>query len=173
MRVWTERLELIAATPALVRAELEAPAQLAALLEVAVPEVWPPPLNTPETARYALSFLEGGPDCAGWMTWYFIRQQGRLLVGQGGFCGRPKDGAVEVGYSLLEAHQRRGYATEAVRALVAYAFSRPEVHTVSAQTFPELGPSLRVLERLGFRPTGPGTEAGAIGFSLRRPDEAR
>jgi len=171
MRLWTERLELIAATPALLRAELAAPTQLAALLEVAVPQEWPPPLNTPETAQYALRFLEGGPDCAGWMTWYFVRQDGRVLVGQGGFCGRPKDGVVEVGYSLLPAHQARGYATEAVRALLAQAFSRPEVHTVSAQTFPHLTPSLRVLERLGFRPTGPGSEAGAVGFSLRRPYE--
>ncbi len=141
MRLRTERLALIAATPALLRAELASPAQLAALLEAAVPEAWPPPQNTPEAAQYALRFLEGGPDCAGWMTWYFIRQDGRVLVGHGGFCGRPKGG------------------------------ERPEVHTVSAQTFPHLTASLRVLKRLGFRPTGPGSEAGAVGFRRRRPDE--
>jgi RimJ/RimL family protein N-acetyltransferase len=108
VKLSTQRLDLIAATPELLRAELEQPARLATLLDVAVPEVWPPPLNSVETVRYTLRFLEGLPQRAGWMSWYFVRREGRVLVGQGGYCGRPERGAVEIGYSLLEAHQKRG-----------------------------------------------------------------
>jgi [ribosomal protein S5]-alanine N-acetyltransferase len=165
----TDRLELIAATPESLRAELEGPAQLAALLRVAVPEVWPPPLNSAETVQYALRFLEGGAGRAGWMSWYFVRRDERDLVGQGGFCGVPEAGVVEIGYSLLEAHQKRGYATEAARALIDHAFSVANVHTVTAQTLPELKPSIRVLERLGFRLVGPGAEPGAIRYAFSAP----
>ena len=168
MKLSSQRLELIAATPELLRAELDRPPRLAALLEVAEPEVWPPPLNSAETVQYTLRFLEGGPDRAGWMSWYFVRKEGRVLVGQGGFSGRPEGGMVEVGYSLLQAHQGRGYATEAVRTLIDHAFSFDGVHTVTAQTLPELTPSIRVLERLGFRFVGPGSEEGAIRYALTR-----
>lgn len=167
MKLSTERLELIAATPELLRAELAAPALLAELLGVAVPDVWPPGLNTRETLEYTLRFLEGGPDRAGWMSWYYVRKAGRVLVGLGGYAGLPADGCVEVGYSVLEAHQRQGFATEATRALIDRAFSLG-VYTVTAQTLPDLLPSIRVLERLGFRYVGAGSEEGAIKYSLSR-----
>lgn len=169
LRLITDRLELIAATAESLHAELEGSPRFAALLNVAVPEVWPPPLNSAETVRYTLRFLEGGPDRAGWMSWYFVRKDGRVLVGQGGFCGAPEAGVVEIGYSLLEAHQKHGYATEAVRALIEHAISVAKVHTVTAQTLPELTPSIRVLERLGFRFVGAGAEPGAIRYSLSAP----
>jgi [ribosomal protein S5]-alanine N-acetyltransferase len=168
VKLWSERLELVAATPELLRAERRGPAALAPLLEVAVPEVWPPPLNGEETLLYTLAFLEGGPGREGWMSWYFVRREGRVLLGQGGFAGRPSGGMVEIGYSLLEGHQGHGYATEAVRRLVEHAFSFEEVQVVTAQTFPDLRPSIRVLERLGFRLEGPGSELGAIRYVLRR-----
>ena len=57
---------------------------------------------------------------------------------------------------------------EAVRALVEWAFSHAEVKRVTAQTLPELRPSIRVLEKCGFRFTGPGMEEGAIGFERER-----
>jgi len=167
MKLSTERLELVAATPELLRAELADSAQLARLLGTAAPEVWPPPLNTRETVEYTLRFLEGGPDRAGWMSWYYVRKAGRVLVGQGGYAGSPRDGSVEVGYSVLEAHQKQGYASEATRALIDRAFSFG-VHTVTAQTLPDLLASIRVLERLGFRYVGAGSEEGAIKYSLSR-----
>lgn len=173
VKLTTRRLELVAATPELLRAELVGSARLAALLGVRAPEVWPPPLNSDETLRYALRFLEAGPERAGWMSWYFVLREPRILVGQGGYCGRPESGTVEVGYSVLEAHQRRGYATEAVRALVERAFAEPGVDTVIAHTLPGLAPSIRVLERLGFRLTGPGAEQGSIRYALQAPPPAR
>jgi RimJ/RimL family protein N-acetyltransferase len=79
---------------------------------------------------------------------------------------------VEVGYSLLEAHQKNGYATEAVRALIDRAFSFNDIHTVTAQTLPYLTPSIRVLERLGFQLVGAGSEEGAIRFALEKRSSA-
>jgi RimJ/RimL family protein N-acetyltransferase len=168
VKLLTGRLELVAATPALLRAELGSPAALAGALGVAPPPVWPPPLNTRETVEYTLRYLEGGPGREGWMSWYFIRRADRQLVGLGGYAGAPEGGAVEVGYSILEAEQRKGYATEAVSALVERAFALPDVDTVAAQTLPELAPSIRVLQRLQFSFAGEGSEPGAVRYTKRR-----
>ena len=53
----------------------------------------------------------------------------RELVGNGGFKGPPSaSGVVEIGYSILPAFQRRGFATEAARCLMAAAFALPPGH---------------------------------------------
>ena len=72
-------------------------------------------------------------------------------------CG---EGVAEVGYGLLEAHRGRGYATEALRAAVAWAMSHPDVLALEAETEPDNAASQRVLAKCGFLPTG---ETGAEG----------
>ncbi len=90
-------------------------------------------------------------------------------MGCGGFKGKPTDdGTVEIGYSILEAHQRQGLAPEAVQELVRWAFSHEEVRRIGAHTLPELRPSIRVLEKCGFAFVGEGSENGAIWFELLR-----
>ncbi|HEX3542951.1 MAG TPA: GNAT family N-acetyltransferase [Candidatus Acidoferrum sp.] len=51
---------------------------------------------------------------------------------------------------MLETHQRQGYATEAVRALVGWAFQNSAVRRIVADTLPELTPSIRVMEKSGL-----------------------
>ena len=171
----TERLTLVASTLDLARAELHDPQRLAALLGAEVPAAWPPPLNDANSMRWSIEFLETHPDAVGWGSWYFVaRMPGRrVVIGNGGFKGLPlPDGTVEVGYSVLEAHQRSGYAPEATRALVRWAFAQPGVKRVVGQTLPELTPSIKVLEKCGFRFVGPGTEDGTILYELAPPGGA-
>ena len=122
--------------------------------------------------RWTLELLSADPEASGWAAWYFILEgRERVVIGCGGFRGRPSpDGTVEIGYSILERHQRQGLAPEAVRSLVAWAFSHPEVKRVVAHTLPELRPSIRVLEACGFEFVGPGEEAGTIFFVHPRPE---
>lgn len=165
----TERLTLVAATLELARAELHDPGRLARLLDVEPPRAWPPPLNDANSMRWTIEFLETHADGVGWGPWYFLAARREALVGVGGFTGLPRaDGTVEVGYSILESHQRAGLATEAVRALVDWAFGHPAVTRVVGQTLPELTSSIRVLEKCGFRFVGPGFEAGAILYERLR-----
>ena len=84
--------------------------------------------------------------------WHFVRNDdaGRILVGNGGFKVRPVDGRVEIGYSIVPDFQGHGYATEAVTALVDWAFAHPIVNRVVAETLPELEPSKGLLHKLGF-----------------------
>lgn len=59
-----------------------------------------------------------------------------------------------LGYVFGRPGQGRGYATEAVRALVGAAFRRWGAHRIEAHCNPENAPSWRLLERLGFRREG-------------------
>ncbi|HEX8274321.1 MAG TPA: GNAT family protein [Longimicrobiaceae bacterium] len=57
----------------------------------------------------------------------------------------------EIGYTLARAAQGRGYGTEAVRALLGYAFGTLGLHRVSATTDCENAASVALLERVGMR----------------------
>ncbi len=174
----TARLELIPATVEIARAEIEDRARFAAALGVALPEFWPPPLNDDTSMQWLLGMIERDPGAIGWAAWYVVlRGDGagpapgavRTLIGNAGFMGPPgADGGVEMGYSILEAHQGRGYATESVRALIGWAFEHPAVRRVLARTFPNNPRSIRVLEKCGLRPVGSGGDDGSLGFELTR-----
>src|SRR3569832_1107244 len=101
LRLISDRLELIAGTLELAEAELSDLVSFGRLLDVPTPSIWPPPLNDEQSQRYFLARLtEAG--IAGWTLWYCIRLEPRELAGSAGFKGPPKDGMVEIGYSILE-----------------------------------------------------------------------
>ena len=57
----------------------------------------------------------------------------------------------ELGWVMDPAHQGRGYATEAVRAVIAACFEQLGLRRVSAGCFAANEPSWRMMERLGMR----------------------
>lgn len=57
----------------------------------------------------------------------------------------------EIGYTLARAYQGKGYAAEAVSALLAYCFTVLKYHRVIAITASENQGSIKLLERLSFR----------------------
>lgn len=157
----TPRLRLVAATVEHARAEIADRAAFAALLQAVVPADWPPE-TLAEALPLFLAWLEADPDAVGWYGWYGIADG--VLVASGGFLGRPRDGDVEVGYSVLPAFQGRGYATELVGELVRWALGQPGVARVVARTEWANPASVRVLRKLGFVETGPGDEPGSLRF---------
>lgn len=168
----TARLVLIPATPESARAELESPNALARHLGAEVSGDWPPELYDRSAVEWGLRLLESDPGAAGWGSFYFaLRRDGLppLLIGAGGYKGIPSpEGEVEIGYSIVPSHQRKGFATEAAEGLIQHAFGDPRVTSIAAQTLPELQGSIRVLERCGFVFTGAGDEEGVIHFILER-----
>ena len=169
-RVFTGRLELIAATPSLARAAATSAEALGKLLECEVPRGWPPELMKDHEAEWAKQ-LEGDPTLAGWSAWYIVQVKPAVLVGSIGLSGRPDgNGCVECGYALLPKYQRKGYATEAMGGLIDWAFSHPEVRRIRAHTYRHLPASIRVLEKNGLSFVGDGDEPETIRFELARPD---
>jgi RimJ/RimL family protein N-acetyltransferase len=79
------------------------------------------------------------------------RASGRLVgdVGLSPADGEP--GVIKVGYTIDPAFQRRGLATEAVAALVDYAFDTLGAEVVRAYADADNVASHRVAERVGMR----------------------
>lgn len=117
------------------------------------------PIEAPEHIHEHLAdfatALRAKPDDAGWLLWLWVRRDSGEAVGMAGL-GRPDDdGVVTFGYSVYERHQRNGYATEALRALLdEWIFAEPAARVARATIPPWNAPSLRVAEKLGMRDVG-------------------
>lgn len=72
---------------------------------------------------------------------------------------------LEIGYVIHRAYRNRGYATEAAGGLMRWVRRRDMADEISASAYLFNGASQRVIEKLGFAPTGemeaPGTEYAA------------
>lgn len=157
LRLRTARLELIASTVESAAWELSDLGRFAAWLAVPVPENWPPPLNDEASQRWYLDLLRNDPGAVGWGGWLIVRSgPPRVLIGNGGFKGRPSNGSCEIGYSLLPTVQGQGYATETAQAWIAWAFGHSDVERVTAETLPDLVASIRVMEKCGMHFAGEG-----------------
>jgi len=62
--------------------------------------------------------------------------------------------SASVGYWMGLPHVRHGYMTDAVRAIVPFAFGTLGLHRLEAACLPHNAPSARVLEKAGFRREG-------------------
>ena len=69
-------------------------------------------------------------------------------------------GLDEIGYGISEKYQNNGYATEAVKAVLKWAFNNPNVTAIEAETNSENAASKRVLEKCGFIMNGEMGEEG-------------
>ena len=176
-RIRTPRLVLIPATIETLRAELDGRSSLARALGVAVSEEWPPELYDEDATRWTLTALERIPSFADWGMHYIVSlgsgPDGTLrLIGAGGLKGPPNpEGIVEIGYSILPAFRRQGFAREAVDGWLAWAFADPAVDRVIAHTLPELAPSIAVLRSAGFIFAGAGNDSDeptAIRYEISR-----
>lgn len=169
------RLLLVPASARHLRADLVGPAALGTVLGASVPADWPPDLVEEDRAGLAAR-LEADPALVGWLPWYWITatDDGARLVGFGGFGGRPdRHGTVTLAYAVVPSGQRRGYATEAVAAIVGWAFATGAVRRVEAETLPHLHASIAVLERNGFTRSRDSSASGVLRFERDMPLQVR
>ena len=87
---------------------------------------------------------------------FVVRREDARVIGEIGFVGPPRDGAVMIGYAIVPTARRQGYATEAIAAVTEWSLGQYEVETVRAQTLPDNEASIRALLRAGFEEDEPG-----------------
>jgi RimJ/RimL family protein N-acetyltransferase len=96
--------------------------------------------------------VDNGADPGAYGVYQLVRSEDDLVVGDIGFHGPPtQGGSVTVGYGLAPGARGVGYATEALRAVAAWALEQPVVVSVEADTTHANLPSQRVMERAGMR----------------------
>jgi ribosomal-protein-alanine N-acetyltransferase len=153
-RVGTERLELAPLTLDEVDALLAGDGdRLRTLTGVLFPRpVAPPPYMT-DPLPTVRERLRARPDEAPWWNWLMFERETRRAVGSVAFGGPPDaTGGVLIGYAMYAQFEGHGYATEAVKAMVDWAFHQPGVRQVRTLAPVWNTPALRVAENVGMRP---------------------
>ncbi len=164
-KIQSRRLTLHEATIEVLRADLAGPASLGTALGCAVTSEWPPEMYPPEKVERRIRAL-ADPSQRGWWSWYAVERETNTLVGMATYLGKPVGGEVEVGYAICHSAQRRGFASEALAALVDRAWDEPAVERIVAVTTPQNTGSIAVLLKAGFAPIA--APEGEAHFRLQR-----
>ncbi|PEJ51775.1 MULTISPECIES: GNAT family N-acetyltransferase [unclassified Bacillus (in: firmicutes)] len=87
--------------------------------------------------------------------WGIIEKETNKLIGTCGFNAyQERNKRAEVGYEIHPDYWRKGYATEAVKALLNYGFDMLQLNRIGAIVYPENLPSQKLLEKIGFTNEG-------------------
>ena len=95
-----------------------------------------------------------------WYAIWMIELKDGTHIGEMCFKGLDSNGVVEIGYGIMEQYQEHGYATEAVKAISAWAFQEPKVTAIEAEIDDKNIASKKVLEKCGFVFTGKNGKEG-------------
>ncbi|WP_206539797.1 GNAT family N-acetyltransferase [Psychroserpens damuponensis] len=87
-----------------------------------------------------------------WFQFGLIEKSSCKLIGDIGLHFIENDDKqVEIGYTLNKDFQGKGYATEALKCIINYIFIDLNKYRIFASVDPRNIPSIKLLERLGFR----------------------
>ena len=156
MKLSTARLDLIPFTAdgidALLAGDEARPSQQTG---VSFPTPLRPPPLLEDVLPLVRTRLRAEPATLGWWTWLTVDRVTQRVTGAIGFGGPPDaNGAVMIGYATYPGADRRGYASEATRALIAWALAQPGVTRVCASIPPDNVAARRVAEKVGMRVAG-------------------
>ncbi|WP_231495844.1 GNAT family N-acetyltransferase [Paucisalibacillus sp. EB02] len=98
-----------------------------------------------------LEELKKDASALGWGVWLVIDKQTNNIIGDIGFKGKPdNENSVEVGYGITSTEQNKGYATEALKCIIEWAFNSDSVNKIIAECLEDNTPSIKVLEKLNM-----------------------
>jgi RimJ/RimL family protein N-acetyltransferase len=122
--------------------------------EVARYQSWDAPYPE-DLARLAVeAFMASDPDRAGKFQYAIECTAERALIGDIYVHLHDNLMQAEIGFTLAPAYQGKGYATEAVRAVLDRLFRLQGLHKVTGECDARNTPSAALLERLGFTREG-------------------
>ncbi|MBK8501878.1 MAG: GNAT family N-acetyltransferase [Saprospiraceae bacterium] len=87
-----------------------------------------------------------------WFQFVIVEKEKQVIVGDLGihfFDSENKQ--VEIGFTLNQAYQKRGFAIESVKGVIDYLFKDLNKHRIITSIDPDNQNSIRLVERIGFR----------------------
>lgn len=114
---------------------------------------WYPHKNKSETREYIAWLKRKAGDKS--YTWVIEHREDERVIGTISIVDTDYSGKIfTVGYTLSRFYQHKGYATEALKALIDYLFKELFAERIQAKVIPENEPSCKLLERVGFKKEG-------------------
>ena len=113
-------------------------------------------VRTPDDAR---RFLLEGPMASyernGYGHYVVELKDGQTPIGTCGLINREYIREIDIGFAYVPAYWAQGYASEAAAAVLAYGRNTLGISRIVAVVSPHNTGSIRVLEKLGLRYSGP------------------
>lgn len=112
---------------------------------------WAPHKSIEESRHVVQHFIQNGD------VWAIVEKRSGRVIGSVGLhvdTKRAVENARMIGYALGEHHWGQGYATEAAKAVLRFAFEELQCPVVSAYHFPKNAQSKRVIKKLGMAQEG-------------------
>ncbi len=157
MPLQTKRLKLLALSPPQLALYLSSPEQLEEELGLTVSRViYLERVQRAINIKLAKMAQVAEADYPWYTYWLLVVADELFGAGLAGFKGVPNSqGEVEIGYGIDPAYQRQGYMTEAVQALIDWAFQSLECKVITATDILKSNiASQRVVEKVGMRVCG-------------------
>ncbi|MGB3641484.1 MAG: GNAT family N-acetyltransferase [Rivularia sp. (in: cyanobacteria)] len=83
--------------------------------------------------------------------WGIARKEDNYIIGSCGFTWIQEFNAAEIGYELASRFWQQGIMSEALNAILKYAFERKGLEFIIAEIMLENVASRKLLQKLGFR----------------------
>ncbi len=149
-----ERLRLPWMSPAFMHASLAGRlGEAEKLLGAKLPDWWPDD-RLQRLLAMRLDQMTQQPESAEWLLRAMVLKETEAVAGYINFHGTPVEGRAELGYTVLDEHRRRGFASEAVLAMMRWAHDTHAIETFVVSISPQNAPSLGLAAKLGFQRTG-------------------
>jgi RimJ/RimL family protein N-acetyltransferase len=142
-------------SPSFIEASLRRDAETAsAVIDAVLPDGWPDD-EARRRLKMRLDQMHLSPESAQWLLRAMVRREDGRMVGLINYHGPPNEmGQAELGYTVFEPYRRRGYASEAARAMMSWASREHGVVDFVLSISPANEPSLGLAASLGFRRVG-------------------
>ncbi|HEY7754387.1 MAG TPA: GNAT family N-acetyltransferase [Steroidobacteraceae bacterium] len=127
----------------------------------------PPMKERAEAEKYLQSIREGFAGRTLYQWGVERKEDGRVIGSCTLFKLDATNGRCEIGYGLGSAYWKMGYMSEALPAVIQFAFDRLRMRRIEADVDPRNENSLRILGRLGFQREGLLRERWNVGGEIQ------
>lgn len=95
----------------------------------------------------------------GFESWMIIKKDTLEIIGDLGFKGfNYENQSIDIGYGIIQEERRKGFAEEAVRKMIKWAFSNEMVKEITAGCLPDNHTSMNLLKKFCFMETNKDSE---------------
>lgn len=150
-RIVTERLVLIPFTLEMCEEISQSNFNSLQQMGLTLSKSWPDQ-DFKETLPRIIKNLNKVSSPTGFESWMIIKKDTKEIIGDVGFKGFSSfNDFCDIGYGLALEHRKKGYATEAVKAMIEWAFSIDGITEVTASCLIDNLDSKKLLEGLNFK----------------------
>ncbi|WP_400263071.1 GNAT family N-acetyltransferase [Sphingobacterium sp. SG20118] len=151
VKLQTERLTLIPFTTEICTHILNEEFKFLDKLGLKKGRSWPD-IDVIETLPKIIKNLSAVSAPTGFESWMVIKSETSEIIGDIGFKGFNKEeSSADIGYGIITEERRQGYAEEAARALIKWAFSNVILNVITAKCLIENNSSIHLLKKLDFK----------------------